>query len=213
MYRIINTYADAVVAGLQLERDVTRHLALHDLARRVDASSDMEFQRKFRRYWGLNAARLSDSFHRAFFRLLEDVKQAGTGDIEVITRELAAVPTNLTGRRTLQFSFASKLLHTVDPHAPVYDSFVASFYFFLPPGSEKPLDERLEQLIGFYRFLQSEYQRVIREGLLDAAIQRFRSHFDVREAFTDERIIDLLLWSYVGLLRSGAQRRDELLFE
>jgi len=92
---------------------------------------------------------------------------------------LYEVPSNKTGRKTLQFSFASKLLHTLDPHKPIYDSHVKTFYRFSAPYSTRSFESRLQSLLTFYDFLRAEYEKVLGDGLLQEPICRFRDVFSV----------------------------------
>jgi hypothetical protein len=89
----------------------------------------MSIQPKYRHYWRLNAARVNDSFCVLYFQVLEESKPTGLADVEDIARWLMTVPANSSGRLTLQFSFASKLAHTPNPHAPIHDSLVAGKIF------------------------------------------------------------------------------------
>src|SRR5437879_5928960 len=107
MYRLINNNVDRILAEIRLDRDLYRDIQ-HTFAK-VNVATDLRFQRKYRQYWRLNAGRLSDSFCQIYFELLEESKRAGVADVEDIARRLMAVPANLSGRLTLQFSFASKL--------------------------------------------------------------------------------------------------------
>jgi len=211
MYRLINNSCDAVLAKLQQKNDIADYQDLQRLLREVNVSTDKDFQQKYRAYWRMNVARLGDVFYSRYFGLLESSKGIISPDIGVVVRALS-IPSSSTKRESIQFSFASKLVHTLDPHAPVYDSLVASFYFFVPPSSDLAIDQRLDRLLEFYGFLRSEYERMIRVGLLDRAIRRFRARFQVEDSFCDERIVDLLLWGFVAVLRAGAQRKGQCLY-
>jgi hypothetical protein len=46
---------------------------------------------------------------------------------------------------------------------------------------------------------------------LHHAIQAFRQQFAPRY-FTDERVIDLLIWAYVKLLKSGALTTRQIIY-
>jgi hypothetical protein len=212
VYRLINKNCDAILAELERINDVSRYLEIQSLLTEVDVSADTQFQRIYRAYWQMNVARLNDVFYERYFGLLESLKGAKITDVDRVVRQIVT-PSNSTGRESLQFSFATKLVHTLDQRAPVYDRFVAAFYFFAAPSSGEAVDRRLGKLLAFYGFLRSEYARVIRDGLLEAAVRRFRDRFLVDEAFPDERIVDLLLWGFVSLLRSGVQQQGHALYE
>lgn len=210
MYRLINQHCDAVVNALGAIGDINDYL---ELRRRLtvahDAALDPEFQRAYRKYWRMNPARLGDDFYKRYFDLLAETQRVGKADLAAISKDLG----RHASRDGLQFSFATKLAHMVDPTIPVYDSFVASFYFYQPPPATKPKSERLAGLLSFHDFLVREYDRIIFEGRLDWAIRHLRASRGVDESIPAQRIIDWLLWSWVSLLRSGAQPEGRALFE
>ncbi len=214
MYARLNESIDLLCSRIDRAKDVQPYVELTDTVWKTDVSTDGDFQRTYRRYWQLNAARLGREFVDAYFSYFEKLKQleqdrqAEADDIvqERVVRDLLTVPTHGDGRRSLQFSFASKMVHMLRPRLPVYDSTVEAF-FFLPTGSQSETTEsKLKRLIESYRFLIAEYDRILKDGLLGPAIATFRARFSVGRAYTDEKIIDTMIWKFVGFARSGAIR-------
>ena len=207
MYRMMNENCSDLLNELDRISDVPRYIELRRRLFAGDVAADEDFHALYRAYWQMNVARLGDPFYFRYFALLESLKKnrAGfVGEIDATIRELALL-TNTTERPSLQFSFATKLLNTIDPRLPVYDSYVSQFYFFVAPPSNYSVDARLSALLSFHAFLRAEYGRVIKEGLLADAIARFRQHFAIDSELCDERVVDMLIWGYVSLLRNGAQ--------
>src|ERR1700730_14935071 len=56
-----------------------------------------------------------------------------TPTLRSVAQTLHAASTNSNGRQSLQFSFATKLLHMTNQQLPIYSSEVAAFYFFQEP--------------------------------------------------------------------------------
>jgi hypothetical protein len=204
MYSLVNRSINLILETLDHRLAIEVYLNLMRRFNQVNVRTDVVFQLDFRSYWRLNAARLSDEFCSAYFDLMESLKTNQNVEIEDVVRRLYQVPTHENGRQSIQFSFASKLIHTLDPHRPIYDSFVADFFFFRPPDSNKEIDFRLSSFLTFYRFLCHEYERVLEQGLLQPSILRFREIPGVDNTYTDQKIIDTLIWQFVSLLRSGA---------
>ena len=195
MYRFINEHCDLAITKLGAI-DPRDYLELcKRMQSDVNATSDMQFQRRYRNYWRMNVARLGEGFYKRYFELLAECQQSRSIDIPRLAKELRAT----TKKRSLQFSFATKLAHMVDPRIPVYDSFVAAFYFYEPPAGS--FGKRLKELMKFHDFLRGEYERVIREGLLNQAIRKFRDRYPPCDSLCNERIIDWLIWSCVSLLQ------------
>jgi hypothetical protein len=214
VYRMMNENCDELLAELDRISDVPRYIELRRRLFAGDVAGDEDFHALYRAYWQMNVARLGDPFYFRYFALLESLKKNGAGflgRIDATIRELALI-SNTTERPSLQFSFATKLLNTIDPRLPVYDSYVSQFFFFVAPPSNYSVDARLSALLSFHGFLRAEYSRVLNEGLLSEAIARFRQQFAVDSEFCDERVIDMLIWGYVSLLRNGAQLERRALY-
>ena len=207
MYSTINQNVEALLASINRQSDIERYVwLLRELPNR-NVEIDSEFQRAYRHYWQMNPARLSENYLASYFGYLEYLKsQHDVFDVESVARYLLTIPTHGDGRQSLQFSFASKFVHMLNPDQPVYDSMVEHF-FFLPTAKPNELTEqKIARLMTSYRFLQAEYGRVLEQKLLAYAIERFRAYFELDTTYTDRKIIDTLLWKFVGFLKSGAIR-------
>jgi hypothetical protein len=66
-------------------------------------------------------------------------------------------------------------------------------------------------LVAFHGFLTQEYARVLNGGLLASAIQEFRLRLNPQH-FTDEKIVDSLIWAFVALLRKGALPKGQIVY-
>jgi hypothetical protein len=123
-------YALMEANDLSLVESINRdHVTDYDwLVTNVGRPADADFQARYRRFWMLNAARLGQTYCDEYFQQLAST----TTDtrLEPLVRSLYEVPVNSSGRKALQFSFASKLLHMRNRHLPIYDSQVAAFYFY-----------------------------------------------------------------------------------
>jgi hypothetical protein len=63
---------------------------------------------------------------------------------------------------------------------------VESFYF-LPRSFTGTPEKKLANLLRSYRFLVSEYDRILREGLLAPAIDAMRGHFQLPTEYSDQK--------------------------
>jgi len=104
------------------------------------------FQFVFRTYYRLDNAGLSDGIKRRFFELL-DQKQI---NLETILSELYEIPT-LKGKKTIQFSFATKLLHTINSNKPIFALEISRVTNIRPTGSG---EAKIHSCIERYDFLE-----------------------------------------------------------
>lgn len=205
-YEIINCKIDLIMSNIDKDLDIRTYLNLLSRFRKNDVTRDTEFQNKYCRYWRLFGAGLSQDFRSEYFQLMEGLKGRALPSIREVTLNLFKVPSNSSGRKTLQFSFASKLLHTLDSHRPIYDSMVARFYGFSSPNPNNSFENRLQAFLSFYDFLVAEYNKVLTNRLLEQPITIFRNHFSVLDEYTDEKIVDTLIWRAMDLQKKGGLR-------
>ena len=93
-------------------------------------NNDTEFKSVFRKFYQLNAAKLSGEFCESYFSLLEECREKNDNNIVEIIDRLYEIESNKKGTHAVHFSFSTKLAHTLDNTLPIYDSLVAAFYFF-----------------------------------------------------------------------------------
>jgi len=197
MYQLINTKVQSVLAAIP-----QTHVTEYDwLIQNLNQCAQPQYQARYKTFWRLGAARLSEGYCNVYFKKLH-AAQANPPNLADLAQQLYATPTHNNGRRGLQYSFASKLFHSVQPTSPIYDSQVAAFYFFGESQRNAPIRTRIEYLTRFHSFLAEEYGRIIQQGLLAKPIESFRENFNP-QCFTDQKIIDSLLWAFVSLLQEG----------
>ena len=214
MYKLINRHIGQLLDVIDPGIDIQPYVLLVRQLNRVDVSRDLEYQRKYRRYWQLNAARLCEPFCQSYFALLEGLKRRARGaTVGTVAQQLLQVPCHNNGQRALQFSFASKLVHMLNPQLPVWDSMVESYYF-LPKGSTiETTEQKLQRLLASYDFLCVEYNRILQQGALLPAIRQFRQRYRLGSEYSDIKVIDTLIWKFVGFLRSGAVRSGQVMYD
>ena len=213
MYSLLRENIDLLLKSISPANDVDPYVRIMRNVNGIDVSKDIGFQMNFRNYYRMNAAKLIDSFYKRFFEILEEMKAADDLNIAEIALLLYEKPNRANGKKTLQFSFASKLLHTIRPTEPVYDSMVASFYFLPQPQGHWNIKRKLINAIENYDFIKSEHIRVLDDGLLKAPIELFKSRFSkAAEYYTNQKIIDTLIWKFVTFLKSGAVRNRSVIF-
>jgi len=204
MYDLINQFAQTVVGSISLD-----HVTDYEwLVQNVGQATTPDYQKRYRRFWAMNVAQLSPAFYTTYFGTLS-AAASHVPTLTSVTQTLHDASARQNGQKSLQFSFATKLLHMTNQHSPIYDSQVAAFYFFQEPSTD--LQPRIDGLVAFHGFLTQEYARVLNGGLLATAIQEFRLRLKPQH-FTDEKIVDSLIWAFVALLRKGALPRGQVVY-
>ena len=213
MYSLINENISEILGLFDREKDINRYIGILEGLRETNVSEDRKFQDDYRQYWAMNAARLSPEFLEYYFGLLEDAKMEESDlDVAIVTKVLFEKPTGSKGQISFQFSFATKLVHSCIPTLPVYDSTVRAFYFLPEASTVSSIEGKLERSVESYRYLQQEHERIMKYQLLEESIRRFREYFNVDTRYTDQKIIDSLIWKFVSGLRSGKLNRQRFAY-
>jgi hypothetical protein len=153
------------------------------------------FQFVFRSFYRLDGAGLSDKQKKCFFELL-DQKQ---DKLLKILSELSDIP-DKKGRNAVQFSFSTKLLHTLDNDKPMFDKYVGkSLKIGNITGGNK--QEKIESRLRDYKLLQDKTRELLGMAEIKEIISHFRKKFNVDKIqISDIKVLDFILWSYGKLI-------------
>ena len=156
-----------------------------------NVSTDLEYRRKFSGYYRMRF--VSQEYRDAFFCLFEKIKNEQAPSFRTVSYSLYEID------RKHEFSFISKMLHTIDPHRPIYDSQVCEvlrLQHYPRPSFEEKLqqDEKaLARISAAYEEMASseQIQKMLLE--MDAFTQGYR--------MSDEKKYDFILWALGGIMK------------
>jgi hypothetical protein len=145
------------------------------------------FQFVFRSYYRIDNAGLTSDWKVRYFKFLSERER----HLKTILEGLYHIPTKKKVK-SLQFSFATKLLHTLDTNQPIYDSKVADL-LGLPVKKGKDFAANINTCIAVYGKLQKAQQQL----LLDEGIMNQIAALKVRynSQISDGKALDFLLWN------------------
>ena len=150
----------------------------------VDVSSDVNFQRKFTHFYRL---RRNDEFRKEYYILFEKCKSKPDLSFEFILRDIF----EKTGR--IEASFSSKMLATINPDMPIWDSIVLS-KLNMKPGAYQDKEKRLVEAVELYREIEYWYKGFMQsEGSADF-LNAFDEAFPEYQWFSSTKKVDFLLW-------------------
>jgi hypothetical protein len=166
----IDNHSSRILENLG-DEPIEVYLFLSNRFCKCDVSKDKVFQFVFRSFYRLDLAGLTIGFKDEYFKTLEGLRTARLIDLTGLVRKFRELPT-LRGHKSLQFSFVTKLAHTVDATYPVFDDDVATtFAFSRPTGGD--FESRLACFLAFYERLRSTYSAITTDGLIWIPFARF----------------------------------------
>jgi hypothetical protein len=184
----IDEKQDDILSNLDSE-SITIYSFLKTEYLKGNIQENLVFQFVFRKFYGLDNAGLSEMIKIHFFKLLAE-KQT---NLEIILSDLYEIPRK-KGDKSMQFSFATKLLHTIDDCKPIYDTEIGSLTYPRPKHSDK--DTMIQSYLELYNKLEQLNAELLENDKIKRVISKFRSQFHVdTEKMSDVKALDFIMWS------------------
>jgi hypothetical protein len=190
MYNIINKYSEFIINSFDFEKEIHPYLKIQEYV--ACGQNNEEFQKLFETYYGMKPFYSYTEFCVPFFNLMN-----GNNSLKYILNSLYEI------NKKVNFSFATKLIHTVNTTMPIYDSLVGKLFYI---DEIKPLknETEIQLCLRKYNFLFNEYNRIISNGLICNATVLFNNAYNHNNIISQMRVIDFILWKYAKLLKDGA---------
>jgi hypothetical protein len=195
----IDAHRDQVLENLDPE-SVDVYVFLSKRFGECDASKDRVFQFVFRSFYRLDFAGLTDAFKTEYFKALENLRGADFVDLKALAERFYVIPRR-KGDKSLQFSFATKLAHTINVSYPIFDDEVAHAFGFTKPASGE-FQTRLARFLKFYEWLRQAYETILEDRLMRQTVEAFRTKFSTQAPHLDDvKVLDFIFWSAGKLIR------------
>lgn len=147
--------------------------------------TDPAFQRLFNGFYRL---RRNQAFRQVYFRYMEENKGCACLEFDQVLMFLHKECNRV------EPSFSSKLLATVNPEKPVWDSLVLCHLGLEPPAAYRPSEIRLPACVGLYHQIENWYQDFLPTAQCDQVVAVFDACYP-HLPITRLKKIDLALWS------------------
>lgn len=173
------------------KNDVDRYFYITSVfAQDEPISGNEEFKEAYKSFYVMRAAGLGQQHFEKYFELLD----RRVNNLETILNELYEIKT-LKQQNSLQFSFSTKLLHTLDNNLPIYDNQVKKTIGL--PDTYNVQDSRYKKtkaLLAYYENLKMIYRQLLEKTPIKKLIEDIRNHFKWTDQITDVKILDFILW-------------------
>ncbi len=172
-------------AIVKAQTGIDRYTELMDLFKQVDVSADVTFQKKYNAFYRVQ--RRQDSWYRNYYALMQKLK----GTEPTFPAVLDAI-FRASGR--YEPSFSSKLVATIDPSKPVWDTHVLGNTNHRAPSYANKAKLSLAKVA--YASMESWYAEflLLPEGKL--CISEFDRLVSSHQRFTPLKKVDIILWQH-----------------
>lgn len=170
------------------EESVAVYLFLKNEYEKGNVGNNKLFQFVFRSYYRLDSAGLGGKLKNRYFQLMAGKQR----DLPKILRELYKIKT-LKNKNTIQFSFATKLLHTIDNNNPIFDAEVSRVLHVKVSGNTA--DKKILSCERVYQSIKNTYIDLLRDKDIQKIISKFRKETHTNEdQISDVKILDFIIW-------------------
>ena len=202
---IIEQNAQQVIDNIDVE-SIDLYTDLKKEFENPDITDNNKFQLAFQIFYGLDRVGFSEDFIRAYFKLLEKYRHHEALDIEKIFIDLQRLK-NIEGNDAIIFSFASKIMCTIDDSIPIYDKEVCDVFSFTQP-LDVDFAMVIDILLDQFEILQAHFNDIVRDNLLPLSVTLFDEKFKGNNISLAKKL-DFIFWSF-GKLKVLENHIDQL---
>lgn len=177
--------AALIVRRREISQGLEKYKYFRERLFETDVTKDEVYQKEYRAFYQMRRF-YNNHFAEGFFSLMEKAKEKKGIDFQYVFTNMQEI------QGTCEISFSSKLLHTIDPSYPIWDSIVTRNHFGInPPYSscKKKSEACIAKYNGykqeFYQYLNSE------EGI--SLIEIFDQQYP-NSGIHDVKKADFILW-------------------
>lgn len=169
-------------------RMVDKYRWIQNRFRHTNVARDGEFQKRYAGFYRIRF--VSPAYRQAYFQFLECGKQQEM-PFEELARQLYAIDNRH------EFSFLTKMLHTLDTNRPIYDSQVdAALGIHRRVVSDFEL--RLQQDRVILQAMMKTQHSLLQDSRVQAVLAEFTQAFTADD-ISETKKLDFLLWALGGL--------------
>jgi hypothetical protein len=169
------------------------YLFLKEQFENSDVSSNLVFQFLYRSFYRLDNAGLTSEFKYEYFRIMESHRDIDSFDVRNILDKLYQI-TNLKRQSTIQFSFVTKMMNTINDNHPIYDNEVRKVFGFIRPSYSMSKEKRIDEYLLQLAHISHAYSTILNRFQDNSALIRFDQRFQ-NVQIGQVKKLDFIMWS------------------
>ena len=174
----------SVLTKKELKEGLIKYLEIMDMLYKVNVSEDRDFQKKYNHFYRMRQRKAE--FYQLYYDYMEQMKH---NNATITFEDVFSYIQEKTSR--CETSFSSKLLATINPNMPVWDSFVLEnlgIKKIYPSAKDKEI-----KIVSAYNKICQWYEKFINTEEAKLIVDTFDEIYPHTE-ITDTKKIDLFLW-------------------
>ena len=157
------------------------------------ATENYLFQFVYRSFYRLDIGGLTREFKTEYFRILEEFRDTKIFDYELALKRLYDFP-NIKKQPSFQWSFVTKMAHTIDNNKAIYDNEVENIFNLSSLYSRPTFDKKLTLSLSNLNIIQNHYELILDNNLLPSVSTKFDKKFK-NYNLSEIKKLDFIFWS------------------
>lgn len=163
---------------------IANYKKIMESMKNVDVSSNEPFQKTFNYFYKV---RRNAEWRKTYYTLFESVKNNASIRFKEIVTELY----ERTSPKSIEMSFSSKMLATINPDMPIFDELVLDKLGLRLNGTKR---QRLDNAIVLYDDIIAWYDNFLTTDNAKESIRIFDTTMPHFQWLSDSKKIDYLIW-------------------
>lgn len=169
---------------VKIEPGLKKYKYIMENFNNTDISIDAELQKKFT---GFYKVRRNKEFLDMYYKYMESNKYNENITFEDTLKYIYSQVNRI------EPSFSSKLVATINPNMPIWDSIVLDNLNLKAPQSYKSDDYRIEKIIRIYNQIVEYYEKALHDNRIEKLILMF-DHMYPDANISKHKKLDFILW-------------------
>ena len=177
--------ADTILHKPEMAKGLEKYIYIMDRLQKTNVSKDEEFQHVFRDFYQMRRF-YSDDFAKHYFILMEQLKATRDISFRMAIERVKHI------RCSYEMSFSSKLVHTINPLHPIWDSIVTNRHFGIK-APRASIKDRESACCQRYEMYEDRFYDYLSTTEAQSLIHLFDKRFP-DNGISDVKKIDFILW-------------------
>lgn len=189
MFSISSQAAKEILAKPEVAEGLKKYQYIMQNFPLVDVVEYAKFQKIYREFYQLRRF-YSDEFAKGYFEIMQTLKGVPNVTFQQILEKVNSIEKNSN-----ETSFSSKLLHTLDPSYPIWDSIVTDKHLFNLKAPSSKAENFESQTNEIYQTFKSAFYAYMNSDEGQLLIELFDEKFP-NSGISDVKKIDFILWQH-----------------
>ena len=189
---LIDTNINSIIEQISQE-DIDIYISIQDqfLIKDGNIENDSIFRYLFKKFYLSSSARfLTEKSYDLYFSILSNLKITKLDNITDIIKYLLEKLKPM--RNKLEYSYTSKILHTINPRFPIYDSYIRKALNLRVIEGDSD-DQKINDFLNHYNKINQIYREIIKNNLLETPIEKLGKK-RIISRLSPVKTIDFLFW-------------------